>query len=275
MVEQTSARGALAFLAVVPMLWAALRYAQRDTSTAALVLSCFAIWGVLANGGPFMRPSLNDSFLLVLAFVISTAVPSLVLSADVAERRRAEQRLRQAQIETEGTVATRTAELSRANQALRMEVDERTRIETESERRRLQLEGAQRLLDGVQDHAIFMLDAAGNVVSWNKGARRIQGYSADEIMGQNLSIFYPAEERCAGVPGQALATAAREGKYESEGWRLRKDGSQFWSAVVIEAKRAKSWRQLAINLRSRKRWKRWVSSPAGSLTISTTCLQSC
>ena len=235
MVEQTSARGALAFLAVVPMLWAALRYAQRDTSTAALVLSCFAIWGVLANGGPFMRPNLNDSFLLVLAFVLSTAVPSLVLSADVAERRRAEQRLRQAQIETEGTIATRTAELSQANQALRAEVDERKRVETESERRRLQLEGAQRLLDGVQDHAIFMLDAAGDVISWNKGACRIQGYSADEIMGQNFSIFYTAEERSAGVPGQALAMAAREGKYESEGWRLRKDASQFWSAVVIEA----------------------------------------
>jgi len=235
MVQQTSARGALALLAIVPMLWAALRYEQRDTSTAALVLSCFAIWGVLANGGPFVRPSLNDSFLLVLAFVISTAVPSLVLSADVAVRRRAESQLRQSQIATEGTVEARTAELRHANQALRMEVEERKRVEAESERRRLQLEGAQRLLDGVQDHAIFMLDAAGNVISWNKGACRIQGYDADEIVGQHLSIFYTADERAAGVPGEALITAAREGKYESEGWRLRKDGSQFWSAVVIEA----------------------------------------
>jgi PAS domain S-box-containing protein len=240
MAEQTSVRGALAFLAVVPMLWAALRYEQRDTSTAALVLSCFAIWGVLSNGGPFVRPNLNDSFLLVLAFVISTAVPSLVLSADVAVRRRAESQLRQLHIATEGTVDARTADLRHANQALRMEVDERKRVEAESERRRLQLEGAQRLLDGVQDHAIFMLDAAGNVISWNKGAHRIQGYEADEIVGQHLSIFYTADDRAAGVPEKALATAAREGKYESEAWRLRKDGSQFWSAVVIEAIRDES-----------------------------------
>ena len=91
-VQQTSARSALAFLAIAPMLWAALRYQQRDTATAALVLSCFAIWGTLANSGPFVRSSLNDSFLLVLTFVISAAIPSLVLSADVAIRRRARER---------------------------------------------------------------------------------------------------------------------------------------------------------------------------------------
>src|SRR5262249_37279327 len=86
----------------------------------------------------------------------------------------------------------------------------------------------------------FMLDAAGNVISWNKGAQRIQGYAADEIVGQHLSIFYTADERAAGVSGKALATAAREGKYESEAWRLRKDGSRFWSAVGIEAIRDES-----------------------------------
>jgi two-component sensor histidine kinase len=92
LMEQTAMRGAIAFLAIVPMLWAALRYNQRDTATAAFVLSFFAIWGALANDGPFARPSLNDSFLLVLVFVISTAVPSLVLSADVAVRKNAEAR---------------------------------------------------------------------------------------------------------------------------------------------------------------------------------------
>jgi PAS domain S-box-containing protein len=94
LIEQTAMRGSLAFLAIAPMLWAALRYNQRDTATAALVLSVFAIWGTLANGGPFAGHSLNDSFLLVLAFAISTAVPSLVLSADVAERRLSEERYR-------------------------------------------------------------------------------------------------------------------------------------------------------------------------------------
>jgi len=87
----TTFRGPLAFLTIAPLLWAALRHRQRDTATAALVLSALAIAGTLTNGGPFARPSLNESFLLILSFVISTAVPSLVLSADVAVRRRAEQ----------------------------------------------------------------------------------------------------------------------------------------------------------------------------------------
>ena len=90
LLEQTPLRGPLAFLAIAPMLWAALRFRPRHTATAALVLSAFAVWGTLANGGPFAGPSLNDSFLLTLTFVISVAVPSLVLSADVTLRRESE-----------------------------------------------------------------------------------------------------------------------------------------------------------------------------------------
>jgi two-component sensor histidine kinase len=92
--EQTPLRGPLAFLAIAPMLWAALRFEPRHTATAALVLSAFAVWGTLANGGPFAGPSLNESFLLTLTFVISTAVPSLVLSADARLRQESEARQR-------------------------------------------------------------------------------------------------------------------------------------------------------------------------------------
>jgi two-component sensor histidine kinase len=92
LVEQTPRRGVFAFLAIGPLLWAALRYRQRDTVTVALVLSSFAIWGTVANNGPFAGANLNDSFLLLLMFVISTAVPSLVLSADVFVRRQAQMR---------------------------------------------------------------------------------------------------------------------------------------------------------------------------------------
>jgi two-component sensor histidine kinase len=91
-IEPSAIRGPLAFLTIAPLLWAALRHRQRDTATAALVLSAVAIAGTLTNGGPFARPSLNESFLLILSFVISAAVPTLVLSADVAVRRRAEER---------------------------------------------------------------------------------------------------------------------------------------------------------------------------------------
>jgi PAS domain S-box-containing protein len=92
--DQTAMRGSLAFLAIVPLLWAALRHNQRDTATAALVLCVFAVWGTLANGGPFARPSLNESFLLVMMFVVSAAVPTLVLSADVAVRKTSEESYR-------------------------------------------------------------------------------------------------------------------------------------------------------------------------------------
>ena len=94
LLQQTTARGSLGFVAIGPLLWAALRHNQRDTATVALLLSAFAIWGTLSDGGPFARPNLNDSFLLTMAFVISTAVPSLVLSADVAARRLSEERHR-------------------------------------------------------------------------------------------------------------------------------------------------------------------------------------
>ena len=94
LLQQITAHGALGFVAIGPLLWAALRHNQRDTATVALMLSAFAIWGTLSGAGPFARPNLNDLFLLTIAFVISTAVPSLVLSADVATRRLSEERHR-------------------------------------------------------------------------------------------------------------------------------------------------------------------------------------
>jgi two-component sensor histidine kinase len=90
LIHQTPARDPLGFLAILPLLWAALRRSPRDTATVALILASFAIWGTMVRGGPFARASLNDSFLLLLMFMISTAVPSLALSADVAERQRAQ-----------------------------------------------------------------------------------------------------------------------------------------------------------------------------------------
>src|SRR5262249_16073731 len=86
--EQSPSRRSLAFLAILPLMWAALRRNQRDTATIALLLSCFAVWGTIRKAGPFVRSSLNESFLLLLAFMISVSVPSLALSAEVAVRRR-------------------------------------------------------------------------------------------------------------------------------------------------------------------------------------------
>ena len=93
----------------------------------------------------------------------------------------------------------------------------------------------QQLVAAVTDCAIYMLDPNGRVVSWNPGAERIKGYTQEEIAGQHFSAFYTAEERLSGVPETALATAAREGKYEAEGWHVRKDGTKFWASVLIDA----------------------------------------
>ena len=90
------------------------------------------------------------------------------------------------------------------------------------------------LVSSVTDYAIYMLDADGQVATWNPGAQRFKGYSAGEIIGQHFSRFYTPEDREAGVPATALRTAADTGTFEAEGWRVRKDGSRFWAHVVID-----------------------------------------
>jgi PAS domain S-box-containing protein len=90
------------------------------------------------------------------------------------------------------------------------------------------------LVQGVRDYAIYMLDPDGQVTNWNTGAEAIKGYRADEIVGSHFSRFYTEEDRARGEPKLALATAIREGKYEREAWRVRKDGTRFWASVVID-----------------------------------------
>ena len=91
------------------------------------------------------------------------------------------------------------------------------------------------IVEGVQDYAIFMLDVDGNVNTWNAGARRIKGYEAGEIVGRHFSAFYPAADVAAGKPARELALAQARGRVEDEGWRIRKDGTQFWANVLITA----------------------------------------
>jgi PAS domain S-box-containing protein len=90
------------------------------------------------------------------------------------------------------------------------------------------------LVEAVTDYAIYMLDPNGTITSWNPGARRFKGYEESEIIGENFSRFYTEEDRKTGLPQRALEIAEREGKFENEGWRVRKDGTQFWAYVVID-----------------------------------------
>ncbi|WP_295987399.1 PAS domain S-box protein [uncultured Variovorax sp.] len=91
------------------------------------------------------------------------------------------------------------------------------------------------VVEGVKDYAIFMLDPEGHIVSWNLGAQHNKGYTADEIIGQHFSKFYPPEVAARGWPAEELRNALRDGRFEDEGWRVRKDGSRFWASVVITA----------------------------------------
>jgi PAS domain S-box-containing protein len=91
------------------------------------------------------------------------------------------------------------------------------------------------LIESVRDYAIFALDTGGHILSWNPGAERIKGYAASEILGQHFAKFYPAHDIAAGKPAWELEVAIKEGKFEEEGWRVRKDGSLFWANVVITA----------------------------------------
>jgi PAS domain S-box-containing protein len=90
------------------------------------------------------------------------------------------------------------------------------------------------LVQSVTDYAIYMLDPVGTITSWNSGAERFKGYKTDEILGENFARFYSEEDRIAGLPSRALNTAEREGRFEAEGWRIRKDGTRFWANVVID-----------------------------------------
>jgi PAS domain S-box-containing protein len=91
------------------------------------------------------------------------------------------------------------------------------------------------LVDAVEDYAIFLLATDGRVLTWNLGAQRIKGYDADEIVGRHFSAFYTAEERDDGRPMRLLGWAAEHGRFEDEGWRVRKDGSRFWANVIVTA----------------------------------------
>jgi PAS domain S-box-containing protein len=145
-------------------------------------------------------------------------VGQLAFTREITARSNADRELQQAMHALEETVSDRTRELHS------------TRVQLETAERSLEL-----LVNSVTDCAIFMLDPHGRVMSWNDGARRIKGYESSEIIGQHFSLFYTEEDRSADLPSVSLEAAARNGRAEKEGWRVRKDGSRFWANVSIDA----------------------------------------
>ena len=151
----------------------------------------------------------------------------LAIIRDVTERKRAEEAVRQLNKDLENRVEERTSQL------------EATIAELERNQRELRHseEVFRLLVEGVSDYAIFMLGPDGRVVSWNEGAERIQGYEVSEAVGEHFSVFYTEEDIERGLPGEELRVAAIEGRFEEEGWRVRKDGTPFQAEVVITALR--------------------------------------
>ncbi len=332
----------LGFLPILPLVWAALRRGPRDTATISVIVTGFAVWATVENTGPFGPLGLNESFLLLLTFMISLSLPSLALSADVAMRKRTEESLRGTQAELDNRVKERTAALAVANIHLQeaqrianlgswawdigrnrvswsdqlyeiygispkrfggtveeflrfVHPDDRAQVQESVERalnsgteftheeriirpdgsirhvhsigevvrndngapirmlgvcldvtERKEAERALRqseqnyrlLLKGVRDYAIYMLDVDGRVRSWNDGAKRIKGYSADEIIGRHFRIFLPEDVRSTDFADDALVSAAREGQFEAQLWLVRKDGSHFFASVIMDAIRS-------------------------------------
>jgi len=176
LLEQTAQRAPLGFLAILPLVLSALRFDQRDTATVGLILSAFAVWGTFAGGGPFAHESLNESALMVLMFMVSTAVPSLALSADVAMRQEAQDELRRTHGELNQRVDARTAAVRAMNRALQAEVEHRRRVESELAQQRSFLQDAQRLAN----LGSWVRDLDQNKVTWSEQLYEIFGIEPGE-----------------------------------------------------------------------------------------------
>jgi PAS domain S-box-containing protein len=191
--------------------------------TGTVVESAVEVDGVIFDSR--LTPTFNDA----------GAVTGIIgVATDVTERRRAEEALRQANEQLEQRVYERTRDLVATNEHLGAEITQRERAERARQRSD---EGFALLVDGVQDYGIVMLDAAGCVASWNKGAERLNGYEAAEIVGRHYSSFCLPGEAAVGRTEKDLQLAAAEGRMEAESWRARKDGSRFFANVVITALR--------------------------------------
>ena len=166
--------------------------------------------GAFQGASPFAKADLDGARLLLFVILVSTSVVPLVVATAAAVRRDTETHLLSVQEQLNRKIAE-------TNKAL------------DSAKRHFQIF----LIEGVVDYAIFVLDTAGRVASWNSAAQQIIGYTAEEIIGKHFGIFYRPDERRAGEPNRALELAVQKDKHEVEGWRIRKNGTlaSYWLGI--------------------------------------------
>ena len=204
-------RSLLGFLVLLPLMRAGLQGNQRNVSAAALSFCGMAAWGVAAGSFPLAQTDFSAAQLLLLAVSIGASLPPLILAAAIARHQGLEVNLFSVQDQLRHDLEETNSELDRA-------------------RRHFEI-----LIEGVVDYAIFVLDTAGRVASWNSAAQKIMGYTADEIVGKHFGIFYRPDERRAGEPNRALELAIQKDKCDVEGWRIRKNGTLFFVTGSISS----------------------------------------
>src|SRR5262245_29259576 len=202
-------RSLLGFFIVVPLLWAGLEGNQRNTAMIAFIFWAIALWSISASTFPFSQTDFTAAQLLLFAISISISLPPLIFSTAIATRR------------------NREAQLIDSSKLLEQRL-ERTGSELGTARRHFDI-----LTESVVEYAIFVLDTAGHIASWNASAQKIMGYATEEIVGEHFGIFFRPDERRSGEPNRALQLAMQRGKCEIEGWRMRKNGTPFFVTGLI------------------------------------------
>ena len=204
----------LGFLAILPLVWAALRRRPRDTATVGVILTIFAIWATIAQAGPFAHMGLNESFLLLLTFMLSVSVPSLALSADVEMRRRSEDDLRRIQAELDSRVKERTAALADTNVQL-------SKANTQLADANIQLSEAQRLAN----LGSWSWDVVHNRISWSDQLYDIYGLKPGEFGGtfaDFITLIHPDDR--AQVQASLTGALKSGGDFSHEERIIRRDG---------------------------------------------------
>jgi two-component system, cell cycle sensor histidine kinase and response regulator CckA len=200
------------FVTVFLAILATALYAGFLPALAALAVGALALdYFLVPPRGSFELVGLHQQLNMVFYILMGIGIAALAGSMH-----KAQQALRDSNEQLATNFGERTQQLATANQKLRA-TEELSRL----------------TLQGIASHAVILLDAEGNVVTWNPGAERIEGYTAEEILGKHFSTFYTAEDIASGNPQRALQMTSEHGHFEEEGWRVRKDGSRLWATVTI------------------------------------------